>query len=163
MDFTDIDITDSITVSAWIKPNSGLDTYYEGIVDKGYSNSWFFGTRGVGSHNLSVWMNNGERAYTADNAYSNDIWTFIVFTYDKDVGGTDEIKIYVNGSLSATGNYSTAMGTNNNPVRIGDNIVSGDDRSYFDGLIDEVKIWNYALTAEQVKTEYNGGAVRFGE
>ena len=33
---------------------------------------------------------------------------------------------------------------------------------FFDGLIDEVKIWNYALTAEQVKTEYNGGAVSFG-
>jgi len=25
-----------------------------------------------------------------------------------------------------------------------------------------VKIWNYALTPEQVKTEFNGGAIRFG-
>ncbi|PJA07668.1 hypothetical protein COX69_04065 [Candidatus Falkowbacteria bacterium CG_4_10_14_0_2_um_filter_48_10] len=33
--------------------------------------------------------------------------------------------------------------------------------NFFDGLIDDVKIWNYALTDEQVKTEYNGGAVRF--
>jgi hypothetical protein len=33
----------------------------------------------------------------------------------------------------------------------------------FNGLIDEVKIWNYALTAEQVRVEYAGGAVRFGQ
>jgi hypothetical protein len=31
----------------------------------------------------------------------------------------------------------------------------------FDGLIDEVKIYNYALTAEQIKMEYSGGAVSF--
>ena len=33
----------------------------------------------------------------------------------------------------------------------------------FPGQIDEVKIWNYALTAEQIKNEYGGGAVRFGD
>lgn len=27
----------------------------------------------------------------------------------------------------------------------------------------DVKIFNYALTEEQIKTEYNNGAVRFGE
>ena len=31
-----------------------------------------------------------------------------------------------------------------------------------DGKIDEVKIYNYALTEEQVKNDYNFGAVRFG-
>ena len=31
-----------------------------------------------------------------------------------------------------------------------------------EGQMDDVKIWNYALTATQVKTEYNSGAVRFG-
>jgi hypothetical protein len=33
----------------------------------------------------------------------------------------------------------------------------------FDGQIDEVKIFNYALTEAQIKTEYNSGAVRFGD
>lgn len=30
------------------------------------------------------------------------------------------------------------------------------------GQIDDVKIFNYALTSTQVKLEYNQGAVRFG-
>jgi len=37
------------------------------------------------------------------------------------------------------------------------------NNSNFNGLIDDVKIFNYALTANQVKTVYNeGAAVRFG-
>jgi hypothetical protein len=32
----------------------------------------------------------------------------------------------------------------------------------FEGLIDEVKIFNYALTAQQVKDIMNDGTVRFG-
>jgi len=33
--------------------------------------------------------------------------------------------------------------------------------TYFDGLIDDVKIFNYALTAQQIKTIMNQGAVSF--
>ncbi len=44
-----------------------------------------------------------------------------------------------------------------------DNINIGKVGSnYFDGLIDNLKIWNYGLTAKQVKNEYNGAAIRFG-
>ncbi len=34
--------------------------------------------------------------------------------------------------------------------------------SYLNGLIDEVQIYPYALTAAQVKRVYNNGAVYFG-
>ena len=37
------------------------------------------------------------------------------------------------------------------------------DAWLFNGLIDEVKVWIYTLTPEQVRMEYAGGAVRFGE
>ena len=33
---------------------------------------------------------------------------------------------------------------------------------YFNGQIDDVRIYNYTLTASQIKTLYNDGAVRFG-
>jgi len=35
-------------------------------------------------------------------------------------------------------------------------------RGEFSGQIDDAKIFNYALTATQVKTLYNDGAIRFG-
>ena len=35
--------------------------------------------------------------------------------------------------------------------------------AYFNGQLDDVKIWNYALSAAQIKKEFNeGGAVRYG-
>jgi len=47
-------------------------------------------------------------------------------------------------------------------IGAGQDESTGIKGSYFNGSIDDVKIWNYALTEEQVKNEYNGGAVRFG-
>ncbi len=34
--------------------------------------------------------------------------------------------------------------------------------NYYDGLIDDVRFFNYPLTPEQIKTEYTGGAMRIG-
>ena len=52
--------------------------------------------------------------------------------------------------------------TLSNPVVIGADEDPGDVKLYFwQGLIDEVKIYGYALTPEQVRNEYNGGAVSF--
>lgn len=67
--------------------------------------------------------------------------------------------IYIDGIMSQTidTNWhhiiiktSTAIDANNTDIgRISSN--------YFDGSIDEVKIWNFALTEDEIKTEYNQG------
>jgi hypothetical protein len=84
-------------------------------------------------------------------------WHHLVATVDV---GSDDFKIYINGieaPSSFPGNLTiTDIYSNSSSVLIG-----GPSNDYVDGLIDEVKIWNYALTAEQVKTDYNGGAVNF--
>ncbi len=40
-------------------------------------------------------------------------------------------------------------------------LVSRPNSAEAAGLIDDVKVFNYALTAAQVKNEYNGGSVNF--
>jgi hypothetical protein len=153
------DTTDQITVSAWIYPTSNL-TNYKRIVDKDYRTSWYFGSRQNNNNHLSVWINNGERAYTADNIIPLNTWSHVAFTYNKDAG-SDQVKIYRNGILVGKGTYSTAISNNNNSVMIGESFLSYPGY-VFPGKIDEVKFWNYALTPEQVRLEYNGGsAVRF--
>jgi hypothetical protein len=76
------------------------------------------------------------------------------------VAESGSTSLYVNGEINEVNTTDAAtLGTDaGSRVRIG----STNDDDYFDGLIDDVKIFNYALTAEQVKTEYSGGAVRFG-
>jgi hypothetical protein len=160
VDTADIDITDQITVSAWIKTSAQGSVSYHRIIDKNYVSSWYFGSRASGSYNLSIWMSGSERAYTADNVYSSGQWTHAAFTYDKDAGGTDEIKIYVNGAQVATGDYSTAIGINAYPIRIG--WSPNGSGNLWNGQIDEIRIYNTALTSDQVGDLYRMGTAELG-
>ena len=76
-------------------------------------------------------------------------------------------RIYVEGELKDT-NTNLSVGNSEVDDVLGimarsggvDSGVSSDTN--LEGIIDEIKIFNYALTEEQVKTEFTGGAVRFG-
>ena len=72
-------------------------------------------------------------------------WNHIALTYDKDAGGTDEMKLYINGVEVAVGDYSAAISTNTNNLIIG---------NASNGALDEVRIWNRALSEEEIKTIY---------
>ena len=71
-------------------------------------------------------------------------WNHICLTYDKDAGGTDEIKLYINGTQSATGDYSTAISTNNNNLLLGN--MAG-----LLGKMDEIRIWNDVRTQQEIR------------
>ena len=45
-------------------------------------------------------------------------------------------------------------------IRIGQ--VNSGSSYYINGIIDDVRIYNYARTAEQIKRDYNKGLVRIG-
>ena len=75
------------------------------------------------------------------------------------------IKLYVNGVLDTT-TPKTGTLSGDGCAQIGRYNTGGCDNSpssYFNGLIDEVRIYNYALTADQILMDYNqGAAIRFG-
>jgi len=105
-------------------------------------------------NSISVYINGGERALTLANAFESGEWTHVAFTYNKDAGGTDEIKIYVNGAQNITGDYSVAIGTDSQDVRIASFKSSGNE---FTGQIDDVRIYNRTLSAEEITKLYNLG------
>jgi hypothetical protein len=71
----------------------------------------------------------------------------VAATYD---GAT--VRLYVNGAQVASTANTGAMVTSNSPLRIGGDSVWGE---YFKGLIDEVRIYNRALTAAQIQADMN--------
>ena len=90
----------------------------------------------------------------------NNIWYHLVMTFEAE--SSTGLRIYLNGEENTNSPLSTSdvseIESNSVPVRIG----SWYDNAYpFDGKIDDVQIFNYALTAEQVKNVYNDGAVSF--
>ncbi|MBI4136833.1 LamG domain-containing protein, partial [Candidatus Roizmanbacteria bacterium] len=161
VDTTALDITPAITLSAWTNFGAALGNY-ETILGKRDASATEanYGLRnGTGANadeiefywaTSTVWQ-----VYTTNNAnLSTSTWYHILATYD----GTN-VKIYKDGVLltgtCTTGTCVTALAADNNTFGIG---RAGDYASeYMTGSIDEVKIYPFALTADQVKTVYNQG------
>ena len=84
---------------------------------------------------------------------SEDTWYHIVFTRDV---SEKTVKCYIDGSLHGSGTYSNNPTTTAStlPLRTGGNNFSGAANSdgHFNGLLDEVSIWDRVLTASEVST-----------
>jgi hypothetical protein len=72
-------------------------------------------------------------------------WTHLAATYD---GAT--VRLYVNGTAVGSAPVSGSVVTSSLPLRIGGNAVWGE---FFHGLIDEVRIYNRALTAAEIQND----------
>jgi hypothetical protein len=72
-------------------------------------------------------------------------WTHLAMTYD---GAT--LKIYVNGTLATSTPQSGTMTASTNALQIGGDTTYG---QYFKGLIDEVRVYNIALTQAQIQSD----------
>ncbi|MDD3532351.1 MAG: hypothetical protein PHW57_03440, partial [Candidatus Shapirobacteria bacterium] len=153
-----INVIDSITVSAWIFPEQYK---YAVIAQKTYntglSYSWAYKWRIEGQDLYFGLYDTGDsihRLYFDPKPNLNE-WTHIVATYDGNIG-----KAYQNGIETDSFESSFSLRNDSNGLLIGG--VDGGSE-FFDGQIDDVRIYNYALTDEQVKTLYNQGAVHFGD
>ena len=78
-------------------------------------------------------------------------WTHVALTYD---GAT--LRLFVNGTQVASRATTGAIQTTDNPLWIGGNSPYGE---YFTGLIDEVRVYNRALTQAEIQTDMNTGIV----
>ena len=89
---------------------------------------------------------------------ANNSWNYLVYTYK---GGI--MTVYLNGKIKSfdTGYGSSAIINSSAPARIGDSFSGAGNR--LNGLIDDVRIYNYARAPEEIRLDYNAGfAVRFG-
>jgi hypothetical protein len=93
-------------------------------------------------------------------AWKVGIWEHFVFVRDGSLAGVEGFKIYQNGvELASTGgtNASTAIIIpRTSTFRIGQRITSVNDQPY-DGDLSQFKLYDTALTAEEVKTLYDMG------
>ncbi len=72
-------------------------------------------------------------------------WTHLAATYD---GAT--VRVYVNGIAVGTAPVSGSIVASTLPFRIGGNAVWGE---FFHGLIDEVRVYNRALGAAEIRSD----------
>ena len=60
------------------------------------------------------------------------------------------MRLYVNGTQVASTAHTGSITTSTNPLQIGGDSLYG---QYFAGLIDNVRVYNVALTAAQIQTD----------
>ncbi len=98
----------------------------------------------------SVYSSGGQAYSFTSNATINlNTWYFVALTRTT----TDSGKLYLNGLLDKTGTFpSGTLAVNNDLLRIGE---SGGFVRYWNGLIDDVRIYNRALSAAEIAAIYN--------
>ncbi|MFK7844439.1 MAG: LamG domain-containing protein [Rhodothermales bacterium] len=150
-----LDISESITIAAWIKP---VDTDSDYIVGKRslevggnvYSLDIFPGTmRSV----LQTGIGAGTASVSGSSEIVGNEWQHIAVTWDGET-----IKGYYNGLLEDTRDYSGLIKLSAGDVEIG-RYSGGVPAPYFNGLIDEVRIYNTALSQNEILDIMNQGEI----
>lgn len=96
----------------------------------------------------AAYTDDGLDAVESPAALQTNAWTHVAVTYD---GST--LKAYVNGSQVGSQAASGDVTTTSGALRIGGTPVFPDE--WFDGLIDEVRVYNRALATEEIQTDKN--------
>jgi hypothetical protein len=145
-DSASLHLTTAVTLEAWVNPSSAptgwQDVLYKAVdnyfLEAGSTNGNKPGT-GVLLTSSAEPLAYGPAALTAST------WTHLAMTYD----GTT-LKIYVNGALVTSTTQTGTITTSTNALQIGGDTTYG---QYFKGLIDEVRVYNIALTQAQIQTD----------
>ena len=149
-----LDITDEITIEAWVKTNTVTPAYhYQGIVYKRRIPSPEECNYGflLADDEVSMgFYNSGWHAHTTTTGNLQvDEWYHLVGTFNE---VTDELKIYINGILELNESETSTMVTNGQPVIIG---YARCANYYFNGIIDEVRISNMVRDSGWINTSHN--------
>ncbi len=145
----------TVSLSGWVNLDSFTSTPF--------NVSMVFGTTQTTNASQSVQVNSdgtvrfrlqdstGENFSTTSTALNVGQWHHLAVTWDKTID-SGKLKIYIDGteaSYSATGNQT------NNTNEVGDLVIGNQTSLYFDGKIDQVRIYDAALTSSQVTDLYN--------
>lgn len=148
-DSASLDITEAITIDAWIfRADAGSN---QGLLKKGPP-----GANGV--YSLALYLNRfhfllniADLNMGSTATIPVGVWTHVAATYD---GAT--AKIYINGALDASQAYSGPIATDDNPLRLG--LYGAPNYGYFNGQIDELEIFNRALSSGEINAIYTAGS-----
>jgi len=152
----------SFSLEYWLKVAPGNTSSNDaGVIVKGYDSAqvtpWYM-TRyrpNVGGGTVDLFLRDPGGASFTTNSSTNltdDQWHHVVGIYDSTVA---EIQIFVDGVQEGSqgGVAPAAYGTNTRPFTIGNHYNRG-----FDGLLDEVAVYDSALDVVQIATHYFEGS-----
>ncbi|NLH15162.1 MAG: LamG domain-containing protein, partial [Phycisphaerae bacterium] len=138
----------AITVSAWIKV-SAFSTTWSTAVSKG-DDSWRLARQsrdGTNQNAMAIHFNgltpgagmpgNGPNGTISVN---DNFWHHVCGTFDG-----EKIRLYIDGVLDVEGPYTGLINTSTYPIQISGNAQQTNPIRPWDGILDEIRVYNYAL------------------
>jgi hypothetical protein len=155
----------TFSVASWFRTTMDVPFGVQAfIVNKGG-----IGSDGLGNNmNYGIWMTSSESIqagfedssgvpYVVESTGSRNLydlyrWHYVVITFDGLA-----VRLYIDGVPVSSKLVMGAIPDNSGlqPVRIGANSLAPSD--YFTGNVDEIRIWNRAITESEVSYAYNNG------
>lgn len=138
----------TVSLSGWVNINSFTSTPF--------NVNMVFGTTQTTNASQSVQVNSdgtvrfrlqdstGENASTTSNSLNVNQWHHIAVTWDKTID-SGKLKIYIDGTEAS---YSSTGNQTNDTNEVGDLVIGHQTSLYFDGDIDQVRIFNRALSTD---------------
>ena len=144
-DAASLHLTTGMTLEAWVDP-SAVTAAWRDVMYKADDNYYLEASSTNASKPDAGTIAGGSYGDAFGTAkLTANAWAFLTETYDGSA-----VKLYVNGTQVASTPHTGAITTSTNPLQIGGDSIYG---QYFAGLIDNVRVYNVALTAAQIQTD----------
>jgi hypothetical protein len=146
-------LTNNYSLNGWFNANVFFNTNNSdrSIISKVSSTGWYNGYEVMvgGNTNDIVHVGNvgGNNFILGNSGYLINTWYMFSVTFD---GNT--MKLFMNGSLVNSQTQTGNIQTGNIPLRFG---MREGNFQYFNGKIDDIGIWNRALTQQEITNLYN--------
>jgi hypothetical protein len=144
---------DQLSIAAWINGEDwpAANHIVRKIADTGTGSIYMIR---VQPDTMRVYLNTsaGETIVQGTTVLNTNEWYHVALIYDG-----AEARIYVNGQLDVSMNVSGELTQSNNELRIG----RGEPAGYFVGMIDDVRLYNHALTESELLSAMEGSGAEY--
>jgi fibronectin type 3 domain-containing protein len=140
-----LDLGPGMTLEAWVKPTTVSDWRTVVLKERPGQLTYSLYASGEGGRPMAEIATGVQRDARGAAALQVGVWTHLAATYDKST-----LKLYVNGTLVSSTAVTGTLLNSTGALKIGGNAVWGE---YFGGLIDDVRLYERALSAAEIAAD----------
>lgn len=145
-DAASLDLTTGMTLEAWVYPTV-FPSYWRSILQKEIDSYYLMAGSNLDTPAAGGTYTSGNQNVYAGSSLPVNTWTHLAVTYD-----SASVRLYINGALVANKAQTAPLTTSTGALRIGGSQAYGE---FFQGRIDEARIYNRALSAAEINTDSN--------
>ncbi|MBI4583047.1 MAG: LamG domain-containing protein [Planctomycetes bacterium] len=145
-DSNSLDLSAAMTLEAWVYPTAALSGW-KCVLQKEVDTYFLHANSHTNKPAAGITTGGSVRYIMVGSALPANAWSHLAATYDG-----SRLRLYVNGVEKGSAAQAGGINPSSTPLRLGGNTY-GDE--FFPGRIDEVRIYNRALTAAEIQTDMN--------